>query len=152
MAKCDCYYQHGSKFLCYGTKEMEECSCGGDESKCNFYPEKRKQKMANEKRLIYMDDTMDRLRAYADRKHQAGHTELANGVTIQKWIPVTERLPEKEGTYIVRTTTGAVTTARFYEERDMTNYRGDFIKHVEAKFHRNATHWMPLPEPPAIDK
>ena len=36
--------------------------------------------MATEKRLIYMDDTMDRLRAYADRKHQAGHTELANGI------------------------------------------------------------------------
>jgi hypothetical protein len=34
----------------------------------------------------------------------------------------------------------------------MTNYRGDFIKHVEAKFHRNATHWMPLPEPPKEDK
>ena len=55
MAKCDCYHQHGMKFLCYGTKEMEECSCGGDTSKCDFYPEKRKAKdqtMANEKRLI----------------------------------------------------------------------------------------------------
>lgn len=46
MAKCDCYYQHGMKFLCYGTKEMEECSCGGDTNKCNFYPEKRKPKKA----------------------------------------------------------------------------------------------------------
>lgn len=36
--------------------------------------------MATEKRMIYMDDTMDRLRAYADRKHQAGYTELANGI------------------------------------------------------------------------
>ena len=53
MAKCDCYYQHGMKYLCYGTKEMEECSCGCDTSKCDFYPEKRNQKtMANEKRLI----------------------------------------------------------------------------------------------------
>lgn len=52
MERCSCYYQHGSKPVCYGTKEMEECSCGGDESKCNFYPEKRKQKMANEKRQI----------------------------------------------------------------------------------------------------
>ena len=52
MAKCDCYFQHGLKFLCYGTKEMEECSCGGDKSKCDFYPENRKQKIANEKRLI----------------------------------------------------------------------------------------------------
>lgn len=40
MQKCNCYMQHGMKYLCYGTKEMEECSCGGDESKCNFYPEK----------------------------------------------------------------------------------------------------------------
>ncbi|MBO4975952.1 MAG: hypothetical protein J6D17_14625 [Bacteroides sp.] len=32
------------------------------------------------KRLIYMDDTMDKLRAYAERKHNAGHTELANGI------------------------------------------------------------------------
>ncbi len=55
MGKCDCYYQHGSKPVCYGTKEMEECSCGGDERKCNFYPEKRKQKMANEKRLDLID-------------------------------------------------------------------------------------------------
>ena len=34
--------------ICNGTKECEECSCNGDESKCNFYPEKRKEnKMLN---------------------------------------------------------------------------------------------------------
>ena len=55
MAKCDCYFQHGLKFLCYGTKEMEECSCGGDKSKCDFYPEKRQQKTANKKRLDLID-------------------------------------------------------------------------------------------------
>ena len=32
------------------------------------------------KRLIYMDDTMDKLRAYAELKHDAGHIELANGI------------------------------------------------------------------------
>jgi hypothetical protein len=26
-----------------GTKEMEECSCGGYEAKCNFYPKKREE-------------------------------------------------------------------------------------------------------------
>ena len=36
--------------------------------------------MANEKRLIDMDDTMNKLRAYADRKHAAGHNDLANGI------------------------------------------------------------------------
>ena len=44
MAKCDSYHQHGMSFRCYGTKAMEECTCGGDQSKCDFYPEKRQQK------------------------------------------------------------------------------------------------------------
>lgn len=42
---------HGAKLraidtwvqICNGTKEREECSCGGDVTKCNFYPEKREK-------------------------------------------------------------------------------------------------------------
>lgn len=45
--KCECYHERYGKSLCWGTKEMEECSCGGDESKCNFYPEKRKRVRSN---------------------------------------------------------------------------------------------------------
>ena len=35
--------------VCLGTKEADRCNCGGDESKCDFYPEKRKaaEKMLN---------------------------------------------------------------------------------------------------------
>ena len=29
--------------VCYGTKEQEQCSCGGDRTKCDFYPEIRKK-------------------------------------------------------------------------------------------------------------
>lgn len=29
---------------CWGTKEMDVCSCGGDTNKCDFYPEKRRKK------------------------------------------------------------------------------------------------------------
>lgn len=29
---------------CWGTKECEMCKCGGDRSKCDFYPTKRKEK------------------------------------------------------------------------------------------------------------
>lgn len=53
MEKCKCYHtQLRHKFstgeeeqvgYCYGTKECEECSCGGDMLKCNFYDYKRKQ-------------------------------------------------------------------------------------------------------------
>lgn len=53
MGQCKCYetrlepietnsiFQH-TYGVCLGTKEVDRCNCGGDESKCDFYPEKRK--------------------------------------------------------------------------------------------------------------
>lgn len=29
--------------VCWGTKECDECNCGGDETQCDFYPEVRKK-------------------------------------------------------------------------------------------------------------
>lgn len=41
MIKCDAYHNErnylGGFGICYGTKEREPCSCGGDYNKCNFY-------------------------------------------------------------------------------------------------------------------
>lgn len=56
MGQCKCYevridriYGNEVKYgVCLGTKEIDRCGCGGDESKCDFYPEKRK---AAEKKL-----------------------------------------------------------------------------------------------------
>ena len=50
MGRCNCYnvridriYGNEMKYgVCLGTKEIDRCNCGGDESKCDFYPEKRK--------------------------------------------------------------------------------------------------------------
>ena len=50
MGQCDCYnvridriYRNETKYgVCLGTREIDRCNCGGDESKCDFYPEKRK--------------------------------------------------------------------------------------------------------------
>ena len=39
---CDSYTTYSGESRCLGTKEVETCSCEGDESKCDFYPEKRK--------------------------------------------------------------------------------------------------------------
>ena len=53
MGQCECYetrlepietnsiFQH-TYGVCLGTKEIDRCNCGGDESKCDFYPEKKK--------------------------------------------------------------------------------------------------------------
>ena len=37
--------------VCWGTKEMEECSCDGDKSKCNFYPELRAEATKQSKKI-----------------------------------------------------------------------------------------------------
>ena len=59
--KCDCYHIEKKRQytyhpitgdpighdvyvgVCWGTKECEECSCGGDKIQCDFYPEVRKK-------------------------------------------------------------------------------------------------------------
>ena len=35
--KCNCLHTVYGEDVCYGTKEAERCSCGGDRGKCNFY-------------------------------------------------------------------------------------------------------------------
>lgn len=39
---CNCYMKIYGNGHCSGTKEIDACSCCGDESKCDFYPNKRK--------------------------------------------------------------------------------------------------------------
>ena len=59
--KCDCYHIESKRRhtyhpitgqpighddrvgVCWGTKEIDECSCGGDRAKCDFYPEVRER-------------------------------------------------------------------------------------------------------------
>ena len=63
---------------------------------------------------------------------------IENGVTVQKWIPVTKRLPEKNTAVIVATDRGDAFQCLYaYDGWDL--WEGHII---------NITHWMPLPEPP----
>lgn len=41
LGKCSCLHEEYGKYVCYGTKEREECSCEGNTNQCNFYPEKK---------------------------------------------------------------------------------------------------------------
>lgn len=43
MDICSSYNIEYGKTVCYGTKEREACDCEGDESRCDFYPEKREK-------------------------------------------------------------------------------------------------------------
>ena len=65
----------------------------------------------------------------------------------RRWIPVTERLPEYEGAYLVYTERGSIYASHFYTEK---RFASGYVR--EAQWSQRGTvkvtHWMPLPEPP----
>jgi hypothetical protein len=56
--ECSCFREQYGKTVCYGTKEIDPCSCNGDKSKCDFYPEVREKAnpMTNGDRINTMSD------------------------------------------------------------------------------------------------
>ena len=56
-----------------------------------------------------------------------------------RWISVKDRLPEKEGTYLVATKNGGVLMDHFYARHK--NWGG-------ARIDPLITHWLPRPKPP----
>lgn len=68
---------------------------------------------------------------------------IANGVTIQKWIPVTERLPKNFISVL-----GYMTDAGdFPPVRECYTVGNSFFFPALGDVHP-VSHWMPLPEPP----
>lgn len=66
-----------------------------------------------------------------------------------KWISVTERLPEKDGHYICNYHFGEYPKMTFTQVLDY--YATDIVPHFQHTLgdgSMKVTHWMPLPEPP----
>ena len=69
---------------------------------------------------------------------------LSHGVTVQKWIPVTERLPEKgEEVLVFDTRENWTGFAWLRPDETWTALGFDFPFDLGE-----VTHWMPLPQPP----
>lgn len=63
----------------------------------------------------------------------------------QQWVPVTEKLPDDAGTYIICDCYGNVMSRHFCKKAD--GFAGYWHANG-SKYYGNPTHWMPLPEPP----
>lgn len=112
--------------------------------------------------LIRKADKEDYTSATQDQHYEfmADHL-IANGVTIQRWIPVSERLPDEDGKYLVfeqsggRTVTSVLWFAKDARKVDRYDFRGRW-KNAWYEYDSewghytvdSVTHWMPLPQPP----
>lgn len=68
---------------------------------------------------------------------------------VSTWIPISERLPEREKWVLVHNGKWTGVGAYMYEEDDSECWqdeRTEFIEHLGPK----VTHWMPLPEAPNV--
>ena len=66
---------------------------------------------------------------------------IANGVTVQEWTSVKDRLPENDA-YIDVTTDGVVIPAYWHNDRFYA------FTAIGVATVGGVTHWMPLPQPP----
>ena len=76
-------------------------------------------------------------KTYRERLETIADHLIAGGVTIQRWIPVTERLPE-QGQEVIVYSGGVLKPTVFAYQFWNKNY--DSWARI--------THWMPLPQPP----
>ena len=96
--------------------------------------------------------SLKNIRAYV--AELINHVPAADAIEkMPRWIPVTERLPEKAGHYIV-----FVELKRNGQKisawTQVTWFFGDFLLECpedEERFVAAVTHWMPLPKPPKED-
>lgn len=70
---------------------------------------------------------------------------IANGVTVQEWISVKDRLPEKD----IRVLVWMKDNEEGYTQMDTDRWSCT----MEQGYHwirwgKSVTHWMPMPEPP----
>ena len=74
---------------------------------------------------------------------------LDSGVTVQEWYSASNP-PKEDGTYLVQTNTGTITTARFYAFTSCpaTKCRPAYRRSPSWQSNRNVVKWTYLPKPP----
>ena len=98
-----------------------------------------------------VDDAWFSNATYAEQLAMEADHLIANGVTIQRWIPVTERLPEGDERVLILCKNGAMFVGYCgkqyldYERRWRIKTALNSTKLLNIG---RVTHWMPLPEPP----
>ena len=70
---------------------------------------------------------------------------IANGVTVQEWVSVDDRLPEESGYYLVFADIGRNEVLSYSKKYQAFNAFDDSYSESNVI---PVTHWMPMPNPP----
>ena len=102
--------------------------------------------------IVWIEDQMTRAYPYTTDQFRIETTVahlIANGVTVQEWYSASNP-PKEDGTYIVQTNTGTITTARFYAFKSLpaTKYLPAVHRPASWQLNRNVVKWTFLPQPP----
>lgn len=76
---------------------------------------------------------------------------ISNGVTVQEWISVDDRLPDQSGNVLVIVSGNPqknITLDCAYELAEYDPYDGWIMEMWPEWEDAVVTHWMPIPEPP----
>ena len=76
---------------------------------------------------------------------------IANGVTVQEWISVKDRLPERNMQCVCRYVFGNDTQSFFQVLDYFATDKQPHFQHELGGSRMRVTHWMPLPQPPEED-
>lgn len=125
---------------------------------------KKGKTMTDKEKLIDLLDEVHHRhlgKEYLERLTTIADYLIANGVTLQRWIPVTERLPEDDGKYLIYRQTpfgarytiiGFAKNGRKVDEYDFQEDSKNVWYSYDCEFgyiiHDSVTHWMPIPTPP----
>jgi len=74
---------------------------------------------------------------------------IAELEAAQRWIPVSERLPEDRVTILAAFNNREILTAKYYKYYEGFGSVENYWR-IEGWHSGNVTHWMPLPEPPEV--
>ena len=100
--------------------------------------------MSDREKLIDVVWKIDTMRAVGVELSECVDHLISNGVTVQKWIPVSERLPSFEDAIQPTVYDDPAVLAVFKFDDRPRIWCIDVIRRNPEKF----THWMPLPSLP----
>ena len=110
--------------------------CFGDPGDCVFQEDVKMYELLKDYECTEMSPVDNKKMSAALREQEE-----------KRWIPVTERLPGNEGTYLVYTERGSVFASHFYTEK---RFASGYVREPQwsQRGTVKVTHWMPMPQPP----